>query len=413
MTVYWMAYAAVVSTLAGLAALALEPVARGRRAPTRFVWLGALAVSAALPLATVALPRNGASTGSVTGAPVGLDVALVLRSLGRAAPPLLQRLDGVLPVAWLTASGLMALALAGGLARLRARARGWTPVPMADGEVLVSDDFGPASFGLSVPRVVLPRWALELSPGALSLVVEHEREHGRAGDARLLLAGALVVVAAPWNPVLWWQLGRMRAAVEMDCDERVLRRGASAAAYGATLLAMGCRGLVTPLTVPGLTRARSLLERRMTMIVRGSRKTGVLGTAAAVCAAALLMVAACETPAPTGLQPPADEETPGTLEVAGSSAKLKALAEGATESLHGAEAAGGIVHIVTKRHVAEGEVAAYPTSGAAEARIFLDGVRYHGDLSEISEDDVERVEILKGDGQIPAIYITLKARDRD
>jgi len=384
MTVFWMGYSVVVSALAGLAALALEPVARGRRAPTRFLWLGTLTVSTLLPAAAMIAPRGTGSPGLPTpGLPV--EVALLLRDLGREAPPVVQRLDAALGAAWLLTSALMALALLGGLARLRSSARRWPRVRLGGDEVLVSDDFGPASLGLRAPVLVVPRWTLGLPPAALQLIVQHEREHGRAGDTRLLVSGALALVVTPWNPALWWQLGRMRAAVEMDCDERVLRGGASPAAYGALLFDLGSRGRLTPMTVPGLAPPRSLLERRMTMIVRGAKRTGTLGTAAAVCAAALLMAAACETPAPTAIRTPSEEPEASTMENAPSAKELQAVGE---------------------------EEAARPgRADSASPRIFLDGALFTGELGDLSlsKEDIERVEVVKGADGPGEIHIVLKA----
>ena len=37
-----------------------------------------------------------------------------------------------------------------------------------------------------------------------------------------LMVTALTLILAPWNVALWWQLRRLRLAVEMDCDRRVV-----------------------------------------------------------------------------------------------------------------------------------------------------------------------------------------------
>ena len=44
----------------------------------------------------------------------------------------------------------------------------------------------------------------------------HEAEHRAARDTWLLFVGALLVVLTPWNAALWWQISRLRAAVELD-----------------------------------------------------------------------------------------------------------------------------------------------------------------------------------------------------
>jgi hypothetical protein len=152
--------------------------------------------------------------------------------------------------------------------------------------------------------VVLPAWTLELAAAERALILAHEEEHSRARDPLLLALGALAVAALPWNPVVWWQTRRLRAAVELDCDARVLRRGAEPLAYGALLLRVGSRsGRDARLLAAALGESRgSILERRLTMITRDVRmqwRKAVLGGAAAVA----LVVVACETPKPSPTEP--------------------------------------------------------------------------------------------------------------
>jgi uncharacterized membrane protein len=101
--------------------------------------------------------------------------------------------------------------------------------------VLVSRETGPAVVGVLSAMIVVPEWALSLAPLQLMLMLEHEQEHRRAADGRLLAAAYVALVAMPWNAVLWWQVFRLRVAVELDCDARVLRH-ADARSYGDLLL---------------------------------------------------------------------------------------------------------------------------------------------------------------------------------
>ena len=50
----------------------------------------------------------------------------------------------------------------------------------------------------------------------------HERSHLDAGDPRLIALAVTLLVLMPWNPLLWWQFRRLRRAIEVDCDTRVL-----------------------------------------------------------------------------------------------------------------------------------------------------------------------------------------------
>ena len=103
-------------------------------------------------------------------------------------------------------------------------------------DVLLADDIGPAVFGLLRPRVVLPRWLGAASAATQDLVPAHERQHLVARDPQLLALALALVVLMPWNLPLLWQLRRLRFALEVDCDTRVLNADTDPAEYGEALL---------------------------------------------------------------------------------------------------------------------------------------------------------------------------------
>jgi len=119
--------------------------------------------------------------------------------------------------------------------------------------------------------------------------------------------GALALVLAPWNPALWWQLRRLRLAVEMDCDARVLSRGHHAPDYGALLLQVGHRRARLPLGAPALGEPASFLERRIRRMATTLPPWRWVGAAAAGAVAAGAIMAACEAPRPVKPEQPADE----------------------------------------------------------------------------------------------------------
>ncbi len=90
-------------------------------------------------------------------------------------------------------------------------------------------------------RIVVPIWALELRPSALALLLEHEHEHIRARDHWLLAGGLGLLLLFPINPFLWWQFSRLKLAIEMDCDARVLSGRQDVRSYAALLLDVGRR----------------------------------------------------------------------------------------------------------------------------------------------------------------------------
>src|SRR4029077_3386916 len=184
-----------------------------------------LSVPLAAPLATAPIPSQ----------PVGGTVPPTTGSFS------LADLDVVLKWAWALSSGALLLSLGAAALGLAALRRGWRNTIVDGRAVYVSDEVGPAVAGLWRPRVVLPEWALGLGEKERRLMLAHEDEHVRALDPWLLAGAAALLVLAPWNPVLWWQVRRLRLAVEMDCDARVLSRAGDARAYGEPLVGVGQR----------------------------------------------------------------------------------------------------------------------------------------------------------------------------
>jgi hypothetical protein len=124
------------------------------------------------------------------------------------------------------------------------------------------------------------------------MTVLHESEHLSARDPQLLLAALSCVVLMPWNLPLWWLLRRLRAAVEIDCDSRVLRSGEDVVAYGRTLLEVATSHARTPLLAPALIEPTTQLERRIRLLdtpVRNIPTTMALTVAIASISAGVAM----------------------------------------------------------------------------------------------------------------------------
>ncbi|HEX6746320.1 MAG TPA: M56 family metallopeptidase [Longimicrobium sp.] len=296
----WMLFSAAVSALAGLAALAAERALRLHRLPTRWVWAMAIVASLALPVVLPAPPSNLAGGGmlEMTGAapsPISNPDLSTVEMRPAAGATLRARIDGMLPWAWGMASAAVAGALAVAALRLARRRRTWAQDTVAGERVWVSDAVGPAVVGFVRPRIVLPRWTLAWAEPLQRLILRHEREHVRAGDPRLLLGGLVSVALMPWSPALWWQLRRLRLAVEVDCDARTLRGEADVLAYGRLLLEVGRLGGGSPAPLVAFSEPRSFLEQRidaMTSRIPRDRARRVLawttlGALAAVTGAAL------------------------------------------------------------------------------------------------------------------------------
>jgi TonB-dependent SusC/RagA subfamily outer membrane receptor len=153
--------------------------------------------------------------------------------------------------------------------------------------------------GILRPEIIVPQWLLASTPEERRLAVLHESEHLRAGDGFLLAGGCVALALLPWNPFVWWMFSRLRLAMEVDCDARVLRHGIEQRFYGAMLIDVSGHGSGLSLGVPALAGSPSTLERRLrAMTMKRSRgallRGGIVG---AVGFAAVL--AACDASMPT------------------------------------------------------------------------------------------------------------------
>jgi bla regulator protein BlaR1 len=284
MSAQWMVYAVAVGAVMTLAALAAEQGTRLVRRAGRWTWAAALVLTVALPLLAPTLagqsppPASGAPALAPTLVLSGLPATPVIRPSSwlpaGGAPGSMDRIDHidrVAQLAWILSSVLALAALAGAHVALHRRRRTWRPGSVAGAPVLVSADAGPAVVGVLRPQVVVPAWLLAAHPARQAIVMAHEAAHIAAGDQRLLAAMTLLLVAMPWNLPLWYQVHRLRLAIEVDCDARVLAQGCRLADYGAALIDAGSQGARTgaarfSLMTPAV--AAGFLERRLRLMTR-------------------------------------------------------------------------------------------------------------------------------------------------
>jgi len=424
-----MVYGAVLGILLAGAAHFMDLALRTLGRPARWIWVGAMAGTAVAPLASVLLPRNH-GTATAAGEVIPLDTLYELwhgvAPGGPGGASLLDVLDGPILLAWISASTLVILLSVGTALRLRGQARVWPRGNVGGEEVLISDGLGPAVLGILSPRIVLPPWALSLGQDELEMVVLHEAEHRRARDPALLACGIVTVALAPWNPALWWSLGRLRLAVEGDCDCRVLARGVPRKRYGHLLLgvAAGAPGLF-PLAPALVEGGPTLLERRLRMMRNRVGKKSAVGAAGAVAVGGLFLALACETPTPpqAGVET-VEEPSPGLATSPG----LDGEAAWSFREGGDSEGASSPKAVLLKRVTEDGN--ASPEGGRAEFRsedqgtpsvlirmdeapagarevmeadplILIDGVIVQngngkGVLDDLDPDRIERIEVVKG-----------------
>lgn len=287
----WMLWSAGAGLLFVAAALAVERVlGRGRR----WAWAGAA-------LGTTVVPAvRFAGSGGMEGAagPVGTPVLLEPLAVGVAGDSGLHALDGALLTGWLVLSACVAAVGAGATVRLLLRRRGWRRGVLRGRSVLWSKETGPALTGLFRPRVVLPDWVRSASPARQELVLVHEEEHLRAKDVQLRFSVALLLAAFPWNPALWFQYQRLGAAIEMDCDQRVMSRlPGRRRLYGDLLLrAASPRSGVTGMAVAALSERPSSLERRIRALLGKAPQARAAKAALLVFAAVFVIAVAVAVP---------------------------------------------------------------------------------------------------------------------
>ncbi len=313
MTLPLLVYALATSAMLALGAAIAQFLLRTSIPGTRFLWASALAGS--LLIVAVAPVRHAepvepvatslSATGEVPGArntdaTFASDIPMSIAArLSAALPSWTGRALGVL---WATA----AVALLGILAvnyRAHRRRALHAPTRVVGGTaVRVSEWFGPAVVGIWPGDIVIPRWLLARPDQEQALVVRHERSHVTAGDPALLFAGCIAAALMPWNPASWYMLARLRLAIEVDCDRRVLREGAAPRAYGALLIELTEATPATRAGAPAFACRTSHLERRivaMTARPLTHRRTRFVAAAAA---AALALVAACQADLPSAAQ---------------------------------------------------------------------------------------------------------------
>ena len=312
----WMIYVLIVTLILGIAALSAERALRLRlrRTATRWAWIAAIFgslvipaliafVSFQVPNLTTSAPPKVIALRDTTSLPLD---AIALFSEVPSTWRARENMDSQLERFWLAASGAMILLLAGSAIQLFWRKRRWTRVMVAGKSVYTAPKVGPAVAGLLHPQIVVPPWVVESSPSRQALIIAHEQAHLDARDPLLLTSALCVLVFTPWNLPLWWTIRRLRHAMEVDCDARVLGAGHDANRYAETLIDVGERQSSSLGTVAAMSESSSLLEQRIQFMLR--KPTGWWRTSAALLGgAAVCLVAAAMQVSPPGLRDPASQ----------------------------------------------------------------------------------------------------------
>jgi len=277
----WMIYALLVAIPLSVGALMAEQAAKFRRAPTRGFWIISLLASLLLPLViatvTIHLPRFLGPATSATPIALRDTTSIPLTSTvmdwgGAQSYASSTHIDTVLRDLWLAGSVVMTFVVCISAAWLYRRKRGWSQEYVCGVPVLVSQDVGPAVVGLIRSRIVVPAWLLSESREKQQYVIAHEQSHLKARDPLLVTSALMLLLAMPWNPLLWWQFHRLRRAIEVDCDARILRSGGDVGEYCETLIQVGQNQSGYLGTVAAMSESRSFLEQRIRIMLSRPRK---------------------------------------------------------------------------------------------------------------------------------------------
>jgi lipopolysaccharide transport protein LptA len=348
MIVAGMLYALIISLLLSLAALAVERLLGLSRRPRRFVWLLALIASPLLTCVNLSdsgrAPPPGvtelSNTEHATMQASRAHELIGLPQFHSAGPfwPVLPHWDSALCVLWTLSSAAVLLGMLGTSLQFRHVSDRWPVVQVNGRSIKLAERIGPALFGVWRPQVILPRWILDAPPVIRSIVIAHEESHLAARDTLLLMVAQLIVALTPWNLPAWWQLRRLRFAIEVDCDARVLQTSIDPLSYGEALLAIAQQRSRPPLGAVALSEPVSQLERRIkVMLSKTPRFYPVLAGGLAALATTFVVYAAQlqapvvteQVPVPTSRGAVAASEDPAAASTAKSVAVPQKPAPGA------------------------------------------------------------------------------------
>jgi beta-lactamase regulating signal transducer with metallopeptidase domain len=313
----FMIYALAISALISMGSVIIERGMAAQAWPRRGVWLMAMLASLVLPGLAMVSTSQGTALSAATTTPSAVaspafnpqspDVASApsqnslparLRSALYFEWPAFPRLNAALIYLWIASSCCLLSFCVIGWVRLRRLLRDSPIEKCLDETVRVSNYVGPAVIGFVRPQVIVPRWLLAEEPVTCEMIILHEREHIAARDPLCLLLALSALVVAPWNLPLWWQLRRLRFAIEVDCDTRVLRRDVDISKYGETLLSIGQRGSLTPAGAIALTETASRLEQRILIMTTETYRYSKLVLFAAIALSTSCLALAAELSAP-------------------------------------------------------------------------------------------------------------------
>ncbi len=277
MILIWALDLLVVSGLLGIAALLLERILRSHHGATRFPWLLAMLASFFLPLLVSWIGEHLATRQAEAPATVALNGSVHIPHRGTSWIDLgansistddHQRRDRIVLWLWAASTVITSAFAMVSIWKLRWQRRGWRQGTMSGAAVLIAPDVGPAVLGVFRPQIVVPEWLVSAPLDTQHHVIAHECAHVQARDSALLALSMVPILLAPWNALLWWHAHRLRMAIEVDCDRRVLSHGLDMRRYAEVLVQFGLRRGSLLGAMASMSESPSTLERRITLMAQ-------------------------------------------------------------------------------------------------------------------------------------------------
>jgi bla regulator protein BlaR1 len=305
----WMLSALLFTVLLAAAAWCAEVALRSAGRQARGAWLAALVAAAIWPVLAPLACRAWPGGDGLNTVAVRIPGIRVLQDGSMASVPWLPSLDQLAISVWIVVSLALLVRLGWALMTL-SRVRAEAQNANVDGvSVLVSATMGPAVVGVVEPQILLPKSLLDLDEPLRHLVLRHEEEHRSARDQLIVVGSAMALALFPWNLALSWIVRRARLALEIDCDMRVLSRGASVNQYGKLLLFIAQRQATTALA-PMLAASTSHLERRIIAMRKPQPARRTARVVVALAGMTVAVVAACTSDVADPVAKPSEQSTP-------------------------------------------------------------------------------------------------------
>jgi beta-lactamase regulating signal transducer with metallopeptidase domain len=304
MTASILLYGILVATLLGGAAWAADRACPSYW-PRRGIWVAALIASLVLPTTALVIDWRVTASGGppIAAASISSEEKRLSAERVLSAPLIVWRsatvLDVPLSSVWATSSGVLLLVYVIAWCRLRRAVRRCHIDQIEGYSISATEHLGPAVFGCWSPRILIPTWVLSSPPPLSHYVLAHEQEHIDAGDSALWIGALLLVALTPWNLPLWWQLRRLRFAIEADCDARVVKRTGDPRGHVSVLMQVArYQGSMQPELLLGPSVRGSQLERRIELLLseRPSKAASIRRTVPFLLTASLCVVGYTQVP---------------------------------------------------------------------------------------------------------------------